>query len=145
MYRLAYFLKKEYFKENNNKVYYLKCDIRKYFPSINHNILISNLRKAGFSDDEIWFLEKIIKEQPNNNDKGLQMGNQSSQWFALYYLNRIDRLIKKELKIMLDIWTILFLIHHHKKYLQSCLKRINEVCKSELNLDLNEKTQIGIA
>ena len=118
MYRLAYFLKKEYFKENNNKVYYLKCDIRKYFPSINHNILISNLRKAGFSDDEIWFLEKIIKEQPNNNDKGLQMGNQSSQWFALYYLNRIDRLIKKELKIMLDIWTILFLIHHDKKYLQ---------------------------
>ena len=116
--RLAYFLKKEYFKENNNKVYYLKCDIRKYFPSINHNILISNLRKAGFSDDEIWFLEKIIKEQPNNNDKGLQMGNQSSQWFALYYLNRIDRLIKKELKIMLDIWTILFLIHHDKKYLQ---------------------------
>ena len=118
IYRLAYFLKKEYFKENNNKVYYLKCDIRKYFPSINHNILISNLRKAGFSDDEIWFLEKIIKEQPNNNDKGLQMGNQSSQWFALYYLNRIDRLIKKELKIMLDIWTILFLIHHDKKYLQ---------------------------
>lgn len=118
MYRLAYFLKKEYFKENNNKVYYLKCDIRKYFPSINHNILISNLRKDGFSDDEIWFLEKIIKEQPNNNDKGLQMGNQSSQWFALYYLNRIDRLIKKELKIMLDIWTILFLIHHDKKYLQ---------------------------
>ena len=108
MYRLAYFLKKEYFKENNNKVYYLKCDIRKYFPSINHNILISNLRKAGFSDDEIWFLEKI----------GLQMGNQSSQWFALYYLNRIDILIKKELKIMLDIWTILFLIHHDKKYLQ---------------------------
>ena len=99
MYRLAYFLKKEYFKENNNKVYYLKCDIRKYFPSINHNILISNLRKAGFSDEEIWFLEKIIKEQPNNNDKGLQLGNQSSQWFALYYLNRIDRLIKKELKI----------------------------------------------
>ena len=145
MYRLAYFLKKEYFKENNNKVYYLKCDIRKYFPSINHNILISNLRKAGFSDDEIWFLEKIIKEQPNNNDKGLQMGNQSSQWFALYYLNRIDRLIKKELKIMLDIWTILFLIHHDKKYLQQCLKRINEVCNSELNLDLNEKTQIGIA
>ena len=118
MYRLAYFLKKEYFKENNNKVCYLKCYIRKYFPSINHNILISNLRKAGFSDDEIWFLEKIIKEQPNNNDKGLQMGNQSSQWFALYYLNRIDRLIKKELKIMLDIWTILFLIHHDKKYLQ---------------------------
>lgn len=106
--RLAYFLKKEYFKENNNKVYYLKCDIRKYFPSINHNILISNLRKTGFSDDEMWFLEKIIKEQPNNNDKGLPLGNQSSQWFALFYLNRIDRLIKEELKIMLDIWMILF-------------------------------------
>lgn len=144
--RLAYFLKKEYFKENNNKVYYLKCDIRKYFPSINHNILISNLRKTGFSDDEMWFLEKIIKEQPNNNDKGLPLGNQSSQWFALFYLNRIDRLIKEELKIKNYVRYMddFILIHRNKKYLQYCLKRINQVCNSELNLELNEKTQIGL-
>lgn len=43
MNRLDEFLKKEFFKENNNRVYYLKCDIRKYFPSVNHNILLEKL------------------------------------------------------------------------------------------------------
>lgn len=97
--RLKYFLQKEYFKNNDNKVYYLKCDIRKYFPSINHNILINNLKKISFSDDEFWFISKIINEQPDNLEKGLALGNQSSQWFALYYLDKIDRLIKEKLKV----------------------------------------------
>lgn len=50
--RLKYFLQKEFFKNNDNKVYYLKCDIRKYFPSINHEILINRLKKIDFFDDE---------------------------------------------------------------------------------------------
>ena len=75
------------------------------------------------------------------------MGNQSSQWFALFYLNRIDRLIKEELKIKCYVRYMddFILIHRDKKYLQYCLKRINEVCNAELNLELNEKTQIGLA
>lgn len=85
--RLKYFLQKEYIKNNDNKVYYLKCDIRKYFSSIKHNILINNLKRIDFSDDEFWFINKIINEQPDNLDKGLALGNQSSQWFALYYLD----------------------------------------------------------
>ena len=140
-------IKKEFFKENNNRVYYLKCDIRKYFPSVNHNILLEKLRKLGFSEDEMWFLEKIIKEQPNNIDRGLPLGNQSSQWFALFFLDRIDRLVKEELRIKCYVRYMddFILIHRDKKYLQHCLKRINEVCNNELDLELNQKTQIGIA
>ena len=147
MNRLEEFLKKEFFKENNNRVYYLKCDIRKYFPSVNHNILLEKLRKLGFSEDEMWFLEKIIKEQPNNIDRGLPLGNQSSQWFALFFLDRIDRLVKEELRIKCYVRYMddFILIHRDKKYLQYCLKRINEVCNKELDLELNQKTQIGIA
>jgi len=147
MNRLEKFLKKEFFKENNNRVYYLKCDIRKYFPSVNHNILLEKLRKLGFSEDEMWFLEKIIKEQPNNIDRGLPLGNQSSQWFALFFLDRIDRLVKEELRIKCYVRYMddFILIHRDKKYLQHCLKRINEVCNNELDLELNQKTQIGIA
>lgn len=43
--------------------------------------------------------KKIINEQPDNLERGLALGNQSSQWFALYYLDKIDRLIKEELQI----------------------------------------------
>lgn len=139
---------KSFFKENNNRVYYLKCDIRKYFPSVNHNILLEKLRKLGFSEDEMWFLEKIIKEQSNNIDRGLPLGgNQSSQWFALFFLDRIDRLVKEELrtKCYVRYMDDFILIHRDKKYLQYCLKRINVVCNKELDLELNQKIHIGIA
>ena len=72
--RLHKFLRKEYLKENNNNVYFLKCDIRKYFPSINHEILIHLLEEVGFSDDEMWIIKKLIKEQPDNASIGLPLG-----------------------------------------------------------------------
>ncbi len=142
--RLEKFLKKEYFKEGNNDIYYLKCDIKKYFPSINHSILIEKLKKIGFSKDEMWFIEKIIKEQPNI-DVGLPLGNLSSQWFSLFYLDRIDRFIREELKIKgyVRYMDDMILIHRDKKYLQICLDKIKEICLNELNLSLNDKTQIG--
>lgn len=145
--RLKYFLQKEYFKNNDNKVYYLKCDIRKYFPSINHNILINNLKRIDFTGDEFWFIKKIINEQPDNLKRGLALGNQSSQWFALYYLDKIDRLIKEELQIKSYVRYMddFILLHRDKKYLQYCLERINKVCIEKLDLELNQKTQIGLA
>lgn len=97
--RLHKFLRKEYIKENNNNIYFLKCDIQKYFPSINHDILINLLKEIDFSEDEMWLITKLIREQPNNASIGLPLGNQSSQWFALYYLNKIDRYIKEKLQI----------------------------------------------
>ncbi len=145
MNRLEYFLKKEFFKGRDNNIYYLKCDISKYFPSINHKILLQKLKNMGFSKEEMWLLEKIIKEQPNNVDKGLPLGNQTSQWFALLYLDRIDRLIKEELQIKgyVRYMDDFILIHRDKKYLQYCLNRINLVCNEELKIELNAKTQIG--
>lgn len=75
------------------------------------------------------------------------MGNQSSQWFALYYLDKIDRLIKKELQIKSYVRYMddFILLHRDKKYLQYCLEKINKVCIEKLDLELNQKTQIGLA
>lgn len=77
----------------------MKCDIRKYFPSIDREILLNLLRKIGFSEYEMWMIEKLIKEKPNYANIGLPLGNQSSQWFALLYLNVIDRFIKEVLRV----------------------------------------------
>ena len=51
--RLEKFLKYEYAKTQDNKFFFLKCDIRKYFQSINHEILLNLLQKVHFSTDEI--------------------------------------------------------------------------------------------
>ena len=143
--RLYKFLRREYQNENNNNIYFLKCDIKKYFPSINHDILLNLLEELRFSEDEFWFVNKLIKEQPDNVKKGLPLGNQSSQWFALLYLNKIDHYIKEKLQIKAYVRYMddMILIHRDKQYLRECLIEIRKKCIDELALDLNSKTQIG--
>lgn len=94
----------------------------------------------------MWLIDKLVKEQPNGADIGLPLGNQSSQWFALFYLNVIDRFIKEELRVRgyIRYMDDMILIHRDKSYLQNCLLKIEEKCKDELKLELNQKTQIGI-
>lgn len=144
--RLHKFLRKEYIKENNNNMYFLKCDIQKYFPSINHDILINLLKEIDFSEDEMWLITKLIREQPDNASIGLPLGNQSSQCFALYYLNTIDRYIKEKLQIKYYVRYMddMILIHRDKQYLDYCKNEIDKLCNELLDLKLNQKTQIGI-
>lgn len=144
--RLHSFLRKEYRGENNNNIYFLKCDIRKYFPSINHDILIHLLEEIHFSEDEMWMIRKLIQEQPDHASVGLPLGNQSSQWFALLYLNKVDHFIKESLRIRgyVRYMDDMILLHRDKKYLSLCKQEIEKLCKNVLNLELNDKTQIGM-
>ena len=124
--------------------YFLKCDIRKFFDNIDHDILKQELTRAFTDKDLLDLLFQIIDSFENVPGKGLPMGNQTSQWFAIYYLNRFDRLIKEKLKIkhysryMDDC----VLIHPDKDYLKYCLERMKEFLQDELKLEFNEKTQI---
>lgn len=139
---LLKFLKKEYLKESNNEVYFLKCDIRKYFPSINHEILIDLLEEIDFSNDEMWIIKKLIKDQPDNASIGLLLGNQSSQWFALLYLNKMDRYIKEQLGIKCYVRYMddMILVHRDKKYLSECKNKIKKLYNDLLDLELNENS-----
>lgn len=144
--RLHQFLGEIYRKVRNNQFYFLKCDIHKYFPSIDHPILITLLEKIEFSEDEMWMIRKLIQEQPNAVNKGLPLGNQSSQWFALYYLNVVDRYIKEVLQVKYYVRYMddMVLIHEDKKFLKHCKNEIESICHNELKLELNQKTQIGM-
>lgn len=72
------------------------------------------------------------------------MGNQSSQWFALYYLDRIDRTIKEKYKIKYYTRYMddLILLHEDKEHLKTCLAEIRAFAAEKLKLEFNEKTQI---
>lgn len=117
--------------------------IKEYLEKYND---VEILGVANTDEDEMWMIEKLIKEQPNDANIGLPLGNQSSQWFALLYLNVIDRFVKEVLKIKgyIRYMDDMILIHRDKKYLQYCLKEIENKCTTELKLSLNKKTQIGI-
>jgi RNA-directed DNA polymerase len=140
--RLKGFLR-EFYKKNGTNGYFLKCDVRKYFNSIDHQTLKYLLRK--FPDEEVkTFLYQIIDSFNGDTGKGLPMGNQSSQWFALYYLDKIDRIIKEKyhIRYYTRYMDDLILVHESKEHLAACLAELREVLKKELQLEFNEKTQI---
>lgn len=145
MERLEKFLRSMYVKQKNNNFYFLKCDIQKYFPSINHEILLKILRDMGFSKEEIGFIKKLMQVTPTGEGVGLPLGNQSSQWFALIYLNSLDRLIKEKLRVKYYVRYMddMILLSENKEYLQNCQKEIEKHCNTQLLLQLNQKTQIG--
>lgn len=141
--RLTCFLRK-YYRSNGSNGYILKCDVRKYFNSIDHEVLRQKIRRMDLPDDVKWLLDKIIGSYEYEEGKGLPMGNQTSQWFALYYLDSLDRLVKEKLRIRYysRYMDDMILIHPSKEYLQECLARMREHLEGELKLAFNEKTQI---
>jgi len=95
--------------------YALKCDVKKYFPSIDHEILKAEIRRTIACPDTLWLIDRIIdgsNEQepvlhyfpgddlftPAERRKGLPIGNLTSQFFANVYLNRLDHFIKEVLR-----------------------------------------------
>lgn len=141
--RLASFLS-AHFRKYGAKGWALKCDIRKYFDTIDHEILLTQLRDIIDDTDVLDLLEMIIQSYELAPGKGLPLGNQSSQWFALYYLNPIDRLIKERFHIRhyTRYMDDLVLIHPNKDVLKRCLAEMRCVLSDELKLEFNAKTQI---
>lgn len=83
-------------KRLNNSYYILKCDIRKYFYSIDKNILIKILSKK-ISDKKVLNFAKVILN--DGVDIGIPIGNYTSQYFANIYLNELDHFVKEELRV----------------------------------------------
>lgn len=80
--------------DNKNTKYCVKIDIKKFYPSINHEILMQKLTNK-FKDPKLLnLLDKII-----NTEDGLPIGNVLSQWLANFYLQDIDHYIKENLKV----------------------------------------------
>ena len=105
----------QFVKFARSHTYILQCDIRKYFPSIDHQILKTILRRKIKCADTLWLIDKIIdscREQPTaieyfpeddlltpiQRQKGLPIGNLTSQFFANVYLNGFDHFVKEQLK-----------------------------------------------
>jgi hypothetical protein len=86
-------------KNNYRNIFALKCDIRKFFDSVDQDILLKLIKKKIQDDNAIWLIERIIKSYQKENNKGLPLGNVTSQLFANIYLNELDQFIKHKLKI----------------------------------------------
>ena len=76
----------------------LKCDIKKFFDSVDHNILFQLIKKKINDPDTLSLIWEILSSFERES-KGIPLGNLTSQLFANIYLNELDQFIKHKLKI----------------------------------------------
>lgn len=118
----------------------LKCDIKKYFANIRHDLVKEKVKKYISDPEVLWLLDMVIDSL---KDPGLPIGFQSSSLLSLLLLNDFDHMIKEKLHIKYygRYADDFFLIHRDKEYLQHCLRAIRRYLAA-YGLELNEKTQI---
>ena len=130
----------DYWRKNHTTDgWVLKCDVRHFFASIDHDILKAKLRKKVV-DDRIFRLMCIYIDASAD---GLPLGYQTSQLLALLFLDEFDHFVKERLRIKYYVRYMddFLLIHPDKEYLRYCQKQI-ETFLAGLRLELNEKTNI---
>jgi retron-type reverse transcriptase len=118
--------------------YVLKCDISKFYPSINQDILIAVIKRKIKCPDTLWLIEDIIRSFPGG--KNVPIGNYTSQWFGNLYLNELDRYVKQELKIKdyIRYCDDFCLFHNDKKVLKDCRDKIDMFINERLKLTFSK-------
>lgn len=78
--------------------WYVKVDVKGYFPSIDHSILMRLIRRRFKGEQFLALLERIVATNGGEAGRGLPIGSLCSQHFANIYLDGADRLISETLK-----------------------------------------------
>ena len=86
-------------KNDSRTVYALKCDIRKFFATVNHDILLRLLETRIQDTKTLSLIELVINSFEATPGIGIPLGNLTSQLFANVYLHELDWQIKQKLNI----------------------------------------------
>jgi len=150
---------RDFIKKHGPNGYFLKCDILKYFPSMSHaklkeifcekikdkriRELVENIIDGYHTSPQYLKKYGIQPLGEEKSERGVPIGNQTSQVFGMFYLNKVDRYIKEQLRVKVySRYMDDFVIAHEDKYfLKQVLTQIREIV-AEMGLELNSKTQI---
>ena len=125
-----------------NNYYIIKMDVAKYFQNIDKQILYEILCRKIKDKNLLWLTREILYS--NGIDKGLPIGNYTSQCFANIYLNELDQYMKHKLKLKYTcryMDDVVALVNTKKEAIEK-LNLIRSFLKEKLCLELNRKTQI---
>jgi RNA-directed DNA polymerase len=127
-------------KNHTKTAWVLKCDIKKFFASINQNVLMAILVKYIPDQEVLWLLDRIILSfYAKDPGVGLPLGNLTSQLLVNVYMNQFDQFVKHRLKIKYYIRYAddFVFLSHDKDYLLELLPRVGEFLLEELRLNLH--------
>jgi retron-type reverse transcriptase len=126
-------------KNHTKSCWVLKCDIRKFFATIDHKILLSIFYKHIKDEDINWLIQEIVSSFNTKKRKGLPLGNLTSQILVNVYMNEFDQYIKHKLKVKYYVRYAddFVILSDNKEYIEQLLININSFLNSKLKLKLH--------
>lgn len=123
-------------RNHRRNCYALKCDIHKFFASVDHAILLRILSEK-INDDRMMRLLRVIIE--SFSDGGIPIGNLTSQLFANVYMNEFDQFMKHDLKVR---WYLRYtddfiVVSDDEAYLRHLISPIQQFLHTHLRLALH--------
>jgi len=130
---------KKALKDKDNTTYCLKMDVKKFYPSVDHQILKSIIRQKIKDNDVLWLLDEII-----DSTDGVPIGNYLSQFFGNLYLSALDHWMKEKMccKYYFRYCDDIVILHADKKHLSQLRKEVSTYLESHLNVILKENWQV---
>lgn len=127
-------------KNYSGTCYVLKCDVKKFFASVDHEILIKILKRHIEDQDLLWLINQVISSfYANQSGVGLPLGNLTSQLLVNIYMHEFDMFMKQELKAKYYIRYAddFIILSDNKDYLNSLLLKIGNFLSEKLKLTLH--------
>lgn len=120
--------------------YFVKFDIKKYFPNIDHEILKELLRKIIKDKKVLELYDEII----DSVRCGIPIGNYTSQPLANLYLTPLDRFIKETLKVRYYVRYMddFIIMGENKKKLCRLIEPIKEYIRDNLKLKTHDNEHV---
>ena len=132
-------------RNNTRTVYTLKCDVKKFFDSVDHTTMLSLITRRVNEPSVTALAQKVLQSFARAPGKGLPLGNVTSQLFANVYLHELDFYIKHHLK---ERWYVRYcddfvIVHPSKQHLTALIPVIQDFLSEHLQLQLHpNKIQI---
>ncbi len=133
-------------KNNTKTCWVLKCDVKKFFASIDQKVLLNILDNRILDKDIVGLLKEIIVSFNSGKEGiGLPLGNLTSQLFANVYMNEFDQFVKRVLKVEYYIRYAddFVILSDQKDYLVRLISQIQLFLDQKLHLKLH-KDKISI-
>jgi len=127
-------------KNNTKTVWILKCDVRKFFASIDQKILVEILQIHIKDKNILWLLGEVISSFHTELAKGLPLGNLTSQLLVNVYMDWFDQWMKHRLraKYYIRYADDFVVMSRDKSELENILIQIRFFLKENLSLDLHQ-------
>lgn len=121
----------------------LKCDISKFYPSIDHTILKKLIRRKIKDKQLLWLLDDIIDSI--EGDRNLPIGNYISQWLGNLYLTELDKWVLEEQKLprYIRYCDDFVVFSNDKRRLLKLQKILPKYLKATLNLHMSKNSMLS--